>query len=189
MPKPPSGRQSSGYQSPVSFTHCKKIKLPRWQPFLVIFCNPHLRTWLLILGKGEVGDRQERERGRETSMWERNHRSVASCTYPNWGSNPQPTHVPWPESHLWPFVLRDKTPTKQATPARATTSRSWMEHPKRWTPWVWKQGHEADERQNSTLSAQTLCSLALHNTTCPKNNLNTRTEGSTWRFANIRKKY
>ena len=132
MPKPPSGRQSSGYQSPVSFTHCKKIKLPRWQPFLVIFCNPHLRTWLLILGKGEVGDRQERERGRETSMWERNHRSVASCTCPNWGLNPQPRHIPWPGIEPATFRFAGWHPTNWATLTRAaslTLKETWLSNP------------------------------------------------------------
>ena len=69
--------------TPVIFTLFYFIYL------FIIFLNPHLRIYLLILEREEV-------RGRETLMWERNiDRLVASHACPDWGLNLQPRYVPW----------------------------------------------------------------------------------------------
>ena len=39
----------------------------------------------------------EREKGRQREREREKHRSVASCTHPDQGSNPQPRYVPWQE--------------------------------------------------------------------------------------------
>ena len=54
------------------------------------FFNPHPRTCLLILGRGE-----RMERGRETSVWKK---TLIYCLLRvAWhGPNPQPRYVPWP---------------------------------------------------------------------------------------------
>lgn len=64
--------------------------------YFLFFCNPHPRACLLILERGEVGDGQEGERERGTSMSERNiHRLSPACAptgdrtcnlhrYPDW---------------------------------------------------------------------------------------------------------
>ena len=55
-----------------------------------------------------------RKSGSEILIWERNiHWLVASCTCPLQGLNPQPRHVPWPESNWQPFSLQiDAQPTE-----------------------------------------------------------------------------
>ena len=54
----------------------------------------------------------ERDRKRNIDVREK-HQPVAFCTRPDWGSNPQPTYLPWPESNLQPFSVRDNTATEQ----------------------------------------------------------------------------
>ena len=41
---------------------------------------------------------------KETLIWEK-YWSSASCTCPNWGSNPQPRHVPWPRIKSATFLV------------------------------------------------------------------------------------
>ena len=51
----------------------------------------------------EKGEREGKEK--ETSMWEK-HRLIASCTCPDWGSNPQPRYVPLLGSKLMQDSLK-----------------------------------------------------------------------------------
>ena len=58
----------------------------------ILFCfNPHQRIFFFR----EIGGR-EIEGEKETSMWERDIKSAASCVRLNRGSNSQPRFVPWP---------------------------------------------------------------------------------------------
>ena len=54
------------------------------------YFNPHLRTRLLILERGEG---RERERERNINV-RKKHQLVVSCMLPNRGPNPQPKHAP-----------------------------------------------------------------------------------------------
>ena len=58
--------------------------------WVCFFFFPHWRTFIDFRERG-----REEERERENIDVREKHRSVASHTRPDWGSNPQPRHVPW----------------------------------------------------------------------------------------------
>ena len=59
-----------------------------------------------------------RERERKTLMWEK-HRLVALCMCTDWGSNPQPTYVPWWGMESATFWCTGWRPNLLRHPARA----------------------------------------------------------------------
>ena len=64
----------------------------------IFFLNPHLRTCLLILERGE-----ERERERE--------RNINWLPLPQWRPNQQPRYVPWPGiKPIWGMMLQPTEP-------------------------------------------------------------------------------
>ena len=61
--------------------------------------------------RGRVVGREREEREREVDVRETHH-LVASCMHPDWGSNLQPTYVPWPGIKPSTFFgALDYTPT------------------------------------------------------------------------------
>ena len=82
--------------STLQLTSLHRWLCPPGRPFAAsslkvpfFFLNPHPRIYLLISEREE-----ERERKREREREREKHRSAASCTYPDWGPNLQPRHVP-----------------------------------------------------------------------------------------------
>ena len=83
----------------------------------------HPRTCFLIL-------KREKGRGRERKE---KYQLVSSPLCPDWGQNPQPKHVPIPESNLWPSGLQANAPTDWATLSRAAVAFIFG----RYFHWVW----------------------------------------------------
>ena len=77
----------------------------------VFICFNFLFIYLL-----ERGD--EREKERETQMWEKNG-SVASHMCPNQGPNPQARHIPWLGMEPTTFHFTGQLTSNWATPIRA----------------------------------------------------------------------
>ena len=64
---------------------------PSSTTLLSMSMSPFPGIFFFILERGEEG---EKERERIINVREK-HRSVVSCTCPDWGTNLQPRHVPW----------------------------------------------------------------------------------------------
>ena len=88
--------------------------------FFTFFLNPHLRTFLLILERGEV---KERERERKFYVREE-HLTVTSHRLHNWDQTHNLGMCPGWKSNPQSFRSPDNTPTKWAMPASATVLSS-----------------------------------------------------------------
>ena len=91
----------------------------------IIVCLPYLSFfYFLTWGHFFIAFR-ERERERETSMWERNINWLASCTHPDRGLNPQPGHVPWLGTEPATFRSMGQCSNQLSHPARAVVPHSY----------------------------------------------------------------
>ena len=100
---------------------CTLTSCVNWGELFFLFFNPYLNTCLLVLVRGEGG----RERGRETSNWERSIHQLllrAPTGDPTCNSG---TCLDW-EWNSQPFSLRDSSPTNWSTPARAGQIISYL---------------------------------------------------------------
>ena len=103
-----------------------------WQAYLLVvlsvldnfMCQPgghFLKRFYFFL---ERGGRREEKRERNIDVRGK-HQLVASCTYPDWGPNPQPRHVPWLGMEPVTFCFVGWCPTNWSMMVRAE-GHFWM---------------------------------------------------------------
>ena len=103
----------------VNNTHAKNKKSCNHLHCHFIFFNPHPRTLFSLLLEKEEGKEEGERKGERYMDVREKHQLIVSYTFSDWGSNPQPRHVPWPGIEPSTFQLKDDAPTNWATLSRA----------------------------------------------------------------------